>query len=119
MATRTGADNKTSFVDRRPIGLCASFQHSPEIGARAVRFDPRGFGHLAHAEIAVNQTRPMISLRLYAGGRKCVGVGLTFITQRIEPGRANDGRRESCVGVGAQRRNSPVRALRRFAQILP
>jgi hypothetical protein len=27
MATRTGADNKTSFVDRRPIGLCASFQH--------------------------------------------------------------------------------------------
>jgi hypothetical protein len=70
MATRTGADNKTSFVDRRPIGLCASFQHSPEIGARAVRFDPRGFGHLAHAEIAVNQTRPMISLRLYAGGHE-------------------------------------------------
>src|SRR5258705_11055862 len=91
--------------------LSPPFEQRLEIGARALCLDPRGLRRFAEAEIAVDQAGAMIISGRDAGGGKRVGIGLALVAQRIEPRRANDGRRKPCKAFRAQRRNPPVRAV--------
>ena len=74
--------------------LRAPFEHCLEIRARPLRFEPGSLGCFAHAEIAVDQARALMALGWYARCLKRIDVGFALVSQRIEPRRANDGRRE-------------------------
>ena len=87
----------------KPSPLRTPFEHCLEIRARPLRFEPSGFGRFAHAEITVDQASAPMALGWYARGPKRIGVGLTLVSQRIKPRRANDRRSEASKAFCTQR----------------
>ena len=79
-----------------------------------------GLGDLmvAEAEIAVDQARAIIISGGDARRLERLGIGLALIAQGIEPRRANHRRRKSREIFGAQRRDAPIRAVRRIGEIV-
>ena len=89
--------------------LRAPFKHCLEIRARPLRLEPGGLGCFAHTEIAVDQAGALMALGWYARSLKRIDVGFARVSQRIEPRRANDRRREPRKAFRA--RNAPVVAI--------
>src|SRR6266478_9046756 len=120
--TRAGARApavcRASASMQKPNVLSTPFEQRLEIGAGALRLVPRGFRGVAEAEITVDQASAMMVLRHDACGSKRVGIGLALIAQGIEPRRANHRRRKSREIFGAQRRDAPIRAVRRIGEIV-
>ena len=69
-------------MEQAKPSLCSPFERCPEIRARPLCFEPRGFGGRVHAGIAVDQAGALMALGGCARALERIGAGLALRSMR-------------------------------------